>query len=32
MIFKRPKEKALQNTDKIFQISKKRKILEEEFK
>jgi glyceraldehyde-3-phosphate dehydrogenase (NAD(P)) len=32
MIFKRSKEKALQNTDKIFQISKKRKILEEEFK
>ncbi|MGE0242869.1 MAG: type II glyceraldehyde-3-phosphate dehydrogenase [Nitrososphaeraceae archaeon] len=32
MIFKRSKRKALQNTDKIFQIGKKRKILEEEFK
>jgi glyceraldehyde-3-phosphate dehydrogenase (NAD(P)) len=32
MIFKRPKRRAIHNTDKIFQINKKRKLLEEEFK
>ena len=32
MVFKRPRDEALQRTDNLFQMSKKRKILEEEFK
>jgi glyceraldehyde-3-phosphate dehydrogenase (NAD(P)) len=32
MIFKRSREDALKRTDNLFQISKKRKVLEEEFK
>lgn len=32
MVFKEPRRKALAYTDKIFQLSKKKKILEEEFK
>jgi glyceraldehyde-3-phosphate dehydrogenase (NAD(P)+) (phosphorylating) len=32
MVFKRPREEALKITDSLFQVSKKRKILEEEFK
>jgi glyceraldehyde-3-phosphate dehydrogenase (NAD(P)+) (phosphorylating) len=32
MAFKRPREEALKRTDDLFQVSKKRKILEEEFK
>lgn len=32
MIFKRPRDEALKRTDNLFQVSKKRKILEEEFK
>jgi glyceraldehyde-3-phosphate dehydrogenase (NAD(P)) len=32
MVFKRPREEALKRTDSLFQVSKKRKILEEEFK
>jgi glyceraldehyde-3-phosphate dehydrogenase (NAD(P)) len=32
MVFKRSKEEALKRTDSLFQVSKKRKILEEEFK
>lgn len=31
MIFKRPREEAMQRTDALFQMSKKRKVLEEEF-
>ncbi|AIF83964.1 glyceraldehyde 3-phosphate dehydrogenase (NAD(P)+) [Candidatus Nitrososphaera evergladensis SR1] len=32
MAFRRPREEALKRTDSLFQMSKKRKILEEEFK
>jgi len=32
MVFKRPRDEALRRTDSLFQMSKKRKILEEEFK
>ncbi len=32
MVFKRPRDEALQRTDNLFQMSKKRKILEQEFK
>ena len=32
VVFKRSREEALKKTDNVFQISKKRKILEEEFK
>ena len=32
VVFKRSREEALKKTDNLFQISKKRKILEEEFK
>ena len=32
MVFKRPREEALKRTDSLFQISRKRKVLEEEFK
>ena len=32
MIFKRSRDEALKRTDKLFQMSKKRKILEEEFR
>jgi glyceraldehyde-3-phosphate dehydrogenase (NAD(P)) len=32
MIFKRPRDEALKRTDALFQMSKKRKILEEELK
>jgi glyceraldehyde-3-phosphate dehydrogenase (NAD(P)) len=32
MVFKRPREEAMKRTDSLFQISKKRRILEEEFK
>ena len=32
MIFKKPRKQALSYTEKIFQINKKKKILEEEFK
>jgi glyceraldehyde-3-phosphate dehydrogenase (NAD(P)) len=32
MIFKRPRDEALRKTDDLFQLSKKRKVLEEEFK
>ncbi len=32
MVFKRPREEALKRTDSLFQMSKKRKIIEEEFK
>jgi glyceraldehyde-3-phosphate dehydrogenase (NAD(P)) len=32
MVFKRPREDALKKSDNLFQVSKKRKILEEEFK
>jgi glyceraldehyde-3-phosphate dehydrogenase (NAD(P)) len=32
MVFKRPREEAMKRTDSLFQMSKKRKILEEEFK
>ena len=32
MLFKRSREEALKRTDNLFQISKKRKVLEEEFK
>jgi glyceraldehyde-3-phosphate dehydrogenase (NAD(P)) len=32
MVFKKPRRKALEYTDRIFQLSKKKKILEEEFK
>jgi hypothetical protein len=31
MVFKRPRDEALQRTDSLFQISRKRKILEKEF-
>jgi hypothetical protein len=31
MVFKKPKTEALKQTDKIFNMKKKRKILEEEF-
>lgn len=31
MVFKRPREEALKRSDSLFQMSKKRKILEEEF-
>ncbi len=32
MVFRRPREEALKRTDSLFQVGKKRKILEEEFK
>jgi glyceraldehyde-3-phosphate dehydrogenase (NAD(P)) len=32
MVFKRPREEAMKRTDSLFQMSKKRRILEEEFK
>lgn len=32
MVFKRPRDEAIKRTDALFQISKKRKILEEELK
>jgi glyceraldehyde-3-phosphate dehydrogenase (NAD(P)) len=32
MVFKKPRKKAIAYTDKIFQLSKKKKILEDEFK
>ncbi len=32
MIYRRPRSQAIRNTDKLFQMNKKRKILEEEFK
>jgi glyceraldehyde-3-phosphate dehydrogenase (NAD(P)) len=32
LIFKKPRKKALAYTDKIFELSKKKKILQEEFK
>jgi glyceraldehyde-3-phosphate dehydrogenase (NAD(P)) len=32
MVFKRSREEAMKRTDNLFQLSKKRKILEEEFK
>jgi glyceraldehyde-3-phosphate dehydrogenase (NAD(P)) len=32
MVFKRSREEALKRTDNLFQVNKKRKILEEEFK
>jgi hypothetical protein len=32
MLFRRPREEALKRTDNLFQVSKKRKILEEEFR
>src|SRR5918993_906954 len=32
LLFKRPRKKALLHTDKIFELSKKKKVLEEEFK
>lgn len=32
IVFKRPREEALKRTDNLFQLSKKRKMLEEEFK
>jgi glyceraldehyde-3-phosphate dehydrogenase (NAD(P)) len=31
-VFKKPRKKAIAYTDKIFQLSKKKKILEDEFK
>lgn len=32
MVFRRPRDEALKRTDSLFQMSKKRKMLEEEFK
>jgi glyceraldehyde-3-phosphate dehydrogenase (NAD(P)) len=32
LLFKRPRKKALLHTDKIFELSKKKKVLQEEFK
>lgn len=32
MVFRRPREEALRRTDSLFQMAKKRKILEDEFK
>ncbi|MGC1932868.1 MAG: type II glyceraldehyde-3-phosphate dehydrogenase [Candidatus Nitrosopolaris sp.] len=32
MVFRRPKEEAIKKTDTLFQISRKKRILEEEFK
>jgi hypothetical protein len=32
MVFKKPRRKALEYTGRIFQLNKKKKILEEEFK
>jgi len=32
MVFKRPRQDALKRTDNLFQMSKKKKVLEEEFK
>jgi glyceraldehyde-3-phosphate dehydrogenase (NAD(P)) len=32
IVFKKPRRKAIAHTDKIFQLSKKKKILEDEFK
>jgi glyceraldehyde-3-phosphate dehydrogenase (NAD(P)) len=32
MFFKRSREEALKRTDNLFQVDKKRKMLEEEFK
>ena len=32
MIFDRPRDEAIKRTDRIFQMTKKRRILEEEFK
>jgi glyceraldehyde-3-phosphate dehydrogenase (NAD(P)) len=32
MVFKKPRRKALEYTNRIFQLNKKKKILEEEFK
>jgi hypothetical protein len=32
MVFKRPRDEALKRTDQLFQVSRKRKILEEEIK
>jgi glyceraldehyde-3-phosphate dehydrogenase (NAD(P)) len=32
MVFKRPRDEAVKRTDQLFQMSRKRKILEEEIK
>jgi glyceraldehyde-3-phosphate dehydrogenase (NAD(P)) len=31
MVFRRPKEEAIKKTDALFQLSRKKRILEEEF-